>query len=95
MVSRSTNAKSAIPVLNDTYNNNANNLEMVVAMKMKIGHLQNKNRVEILNSILVNYKDTHHLSTCVASAHMLFRDGYRSNLPYNPIPYPISLSVKK
>ena len=35
MVSRSTNTKSVIPVLEDTNNNNANNVEIVMAMKIK------------------------------------------------------------
>ena len=66
----------------------ANNVEM--AMKqlgkaMKIGHLQNKNESETLNSFLVSYRDTSHLSTGVASAHMLFRDRHRSNLPHKSI----------
>ena len=57
-------------------------------MKMKIGHLQNRNEAETLNSFLVNCRDTPYLSTGVTRAHMLFRDGK------GPI-YPISPSVKK
>ena len=49
---------------------------------MKIAHFQNRNEAETLNSFLVNYRDTPHLSAGVAPAHMLFRDGYRSNLPH-------------
>ena len=44
-------------------------------MKMKTGHLQNRNEAETLNSFLVNYRDTPYLSTGVTLAHILFRDG--------------------
>ena len=64
----------------------ANNVEMKPLGKaMKIGHLQNKNESETLNSFLVSYRDTSHLSTGVASAHMLFRDGYRYNLSHKSV----------
>ena len=49
---------------------------------MKIAHFQNRNEAETLNSFLVNYRDIPHLSTGVAPAHMLFRDGCRSILPH-------------
>ena len=129
---RSTNAKSVIPVLEDTYNTFDNpqrqksdngppfnskenltskrdikqvkippghlstiNVETVtkpLGKAMKIGHFQNRNETETLNSFLVNYRDTPHLSTGVAPAHMIFRDEYRSNLPHKSISEEIVVS---
>ena len=75
----------------------ANNVETVMkplTKAMKIGHLQSKNEVETLNSLLVNYRYTPHLSTGVAPAHMLFRDGYRSNLPHKSISEEVVFSAR-
>ena len=74
----------------------ANTVEMVIkplVKAIKIGHLQNKNEAETLNLFLVNYRDTPHLSTGVTPAHMLFRDGNRSNLPCKPISKEVILSA--
>ena len=53
-----------------------------------------KNEAETLNSFLVNYRGTPHLSTGVAPAHMLFRDGYRSNLPHESVSEEFVLSAR-
>ena len=131
---RSTNAKSVIPVLEDTYNTfdnpqgqksdngppfnskenltskrdikqvkippghlstiNVDTVTKPLGKAMKIGHFQNRNETETLNSFLVNYRDTPHLSTGVAPAHMIFRDEYRSNLPHKSISEEIVVSAR-
>ena len=63
----------------------ANNVETVMkplGKAMKIG-LETRKRSEndILNSFLVNFRDTPHTSTGIAPAAMLFRDGYKTKLP--------------
>ena len=76
----------------------ANNVETVMkplGKAVKIGHLQNKDENETLNSFLINYRDTPHLSTGVAPAHMLFRDGYRSSLPHQSISDKIVSSARE
>ena len=132
-VVRSTNMKSVIPVLDDTYNTfdnpqcqknddgppfdskemlnfvskrdikqvktpsgypSANNVETVMkplGKAIKIGHLQNKNEAETLNSFIINYRDTPHLSTGVVPAHMLLRDGYRFNLSHKSFLHEIQI----
>ena len=125
---KSTNSKSVIPVLRDTYdlfgnplrqksdngppfNSNemtkfaknrnielvetspghpaANNVETVMkplGKAMKIGNMQNLPEQEALSAFLTFYTDTPHVSTGVLPAHMLFRDGYRNNLPHQQRP---------
>ena len=41
---------------------------------------------ETLSAFLTSYRDTPHVSTGVPPAHMLFRDGYRNNLPHHKTP---------
>ena len=47
---------------------------------MNIGYSQNQREKKILSSFLVDYRDTSHFVTGVDPAHMIFWDGYRSNL---------------
>ena len=49
---------------------------------MKIGNMQNLAEQETLNAFLTSYRDDPHISTGIPPAHMLFRDGYRNNLPH-------------
>ena len=95
-ISKSTNAKSVIPVLRDIYDLFGNPLrqksdnvppfnfnEMAKFGKaMKIGNMQNLPEQETLSAFLISYRDTPHVSTGVPPAHMLFQDGYRNNLPH-------------
>ena len=53
---------------------------------MKIGNMQNLPEQEILSAFLTCHRDARHVSTGVQSAHMLFRDGYRKNLPHHKTP---------
>ena len=122
---KSTNAKSVIPVLIETYdlfgkplrqksdngppfNSNkmtkfaksrnaeqvktpprhpaANNVKTVIKLlgkAMKINNMQNLPEQESLSAFLTSYRDTPHVSTGAPPAHMLFRDGYRNNLPHH------------
>ena len=48
---------------------------------MKIGQFQNQGEKETLFSFLVNYRDTPQSRTGVSPAQMIYREGYRSNLP--------------
>ena len=67
----------------------ANNVETVMkplGKAMKIGIMQNLPEQEILSAFLTSYRDTRHVSTGVPSTHMLFRDGYRNNLPHHKTP---------
>ena len=67
----------------------ANNVETVMkplGKAMKIGNMQNLPEQETLNAFLTPYKDTCHVSTGVPPTHMLFRDSYRNNLPYQQTP---------
>ena len=133
---RSSNTKSVIPFLKDTYNTfsnpqsqkgengppfnstemlnftskhdikqfkiprgypSANNVETLtkpLGKAIKIGHLQNKNEAETLNSILFSYRDTSHLLAGVDPAHTFFREGYRSNLPHKYINEEVILSAR-
>ena len=52
---------------------------------IKIGYSQNQGEKKTLSSFLVNCRDTPHFATGVAPAHMIFRDGYRSNLPHKSL----------
>ena len=96
-ISKSTNAKSVIPVLRDIYDLFGNPLrqksdnvppfnfnEMAKFGKaMKIGNMQNLPEQETLIAFLISYRDTPHVSTGVPSAHMLFWDGCRNNLSHH------------
>ena len=65
-----------------------NNVETVVkplGKAMKIGRFQNQGEKGTLSSFLVNYCDTPHSATGVSPAQMIFRDGYRSNLPHKSL----------
>ena len=67
----------------------ANNVETVMkplGKAMKIGNMQNLPEQEALSAFLTFYRDTPHVSTEVLPAHMLFRDGYRNNLPHQQRP---------
>ena len=67
----------------------ANNVETVMkplGKAMKIGNMQNLLERETLSAFLISYRDTPHVSTGVPPAHMLFRDGYRNNLPHRKTP---------
>ena len=67
----------------------ANNVETVMkplGKAMKIGNMQNLPEQETLSAFLTSYRDTPHVSTGVPPAHMLFRDGYRNNLPHLTTP---------
>ena len=55
--------------------NNEGTVMKPLGKATKIGYLHNKNEAERLNLSLVNYRDTPHLSTGVAPAFVLFRDG--------------------
>ena len=62
----------------------ANNVETVMkplGKAMKIGFNQQASETQTLQSFLQTYRDTPHPSTGVAPGAMLFRDGYRSNVP--------------
>ena len=62
----------------------ANNVETVMkplGKAMKIGFNKKASETETLQSFLQTYRDTPHKATGVAPGAMLFRDGYRSNLP--------------
>ena len=62
----------------------ANNVETVMkplGKAMKIGFKHKASEQDSLQSFLQTFRDTPHLSTAVSPAGMLFRDGYRSNLP--------------
>ena len=62
-----------------------NNVETVMkplGKVMKIGNMQNLPERQTLSAFLTSYRDTPHVSTRVPPAHMLFRDGYRNNLPH-------------
>ena len=90
-VVRSTNMKS---VKTPPGYPSANNVETVMkplGKAIKIGHLQNKNEAETLNSFIINYRDTPHLSTGVVPAHMLLRDGYRFNLSHKSFLHEIQI----
>ena len=41
---------------------------------------------ETLSAFLTSYRDAPHVSTGVPLVHMLFRDGYRNNLPHHKTP---------
>ena len=63
----------------------ANNVETVMkplGKAMKIGFNHKASEQDTLQSFLQTYRDTPHISTTVSPASMLFRDGYRSNLPW-------------
>ena len=65
-----------------------NNAEIVMkplGKAVKIGYSQNQGEKKTLSSFLINYRDTPHFATGVAPAHMIFRDGYRSNLPHKSL----------
>ena len=62
--------------------NNSETVMKPLGKAMKIGHSQNQIEKKTLSSFLVNYRDTPHFVTGVAPAHMIFRDGYRSNLQH-------------
>ena len=67
----------------------ANNVETVMkplGKAMKIGNMQNLPEQETHSAFLTSYRDTFHVLTGVPPAHMLFRDGYRYNLPYQKTP---------
>ena len=67
----------------------ANNVETVMkalVKAMKISNMQNLPEQETLSAFLTSYRDTSHVSTGVLPAHMLFRVGYRSNLPHHKKP---------
>ena len=53
---------------------------------MKIGNMQNSAERETLSAFLISYRDTPYVSTGVPPTDMLFRDGYRNNLPYHKTP---------
>ena len=53
---------------------------------MKIGNMQILPEQETLSAFLTSYRDTPLVSTGVPPAHMLFRDGYRNNLPLQQTP---------
>ena len=74
--------------------NNVETLMKTLGKAMKTGHFQNRNQAKILNSFFLNYRDTSHLSTCVAPDHMLFRDGYRSHLSHKFITEENELSAR-
>ena len=62
----------------------ANNVETIMkplGKAMKIGFNHKADEKETLHSFLQSYRDTPHPSTTISPASMLFRDGYRSNLP--------------
>ena len=65
--------------------NNSETVMKPLGKAMKIGHSQNQIETKTLSSFLVNYRDTPHSATGVAPAHMMFRDGYRSNLPHKSL----------
>ena len=52
---------------------------------MEIGYSQNQVEKKTLSSFLVNYCNTPHFATSVALAHMIFQDGYRSNLSHKSL----------
>ena len=65
-----------------------NNVETVMkplGKVMKIGLSKNQGEKRPLSSFLVNYCDTPHAATSVFPAQMIFRDGYRGNLPHKPL----------
>ena len=67
----------------------ANNFETVMkplGKAMKIGNMQILPEQETLSAFLTSYRDTPLVSTGVPPAHMLFRDGYRNNLPLQQTP---------
>ena len=53
---------------------------------MKIGNMQNLPDQETLSAFLTCYRDNPYVSTGVPPTHMLFRDGYRNNLPHHKTP---------
>ena len=67
----------------------ANTFETVMkplGKAMKIGNMQILPEQETLSAFLTSYRDTPLVSTGVPPAHMLFRDGYRNNLPLQQTP---------
>ena len=67
----------------------ADNVETVMkplGKSMKIGNMQNMPAQETLSAFLTSYRDIPHVSTGVPPVHMLFRDGYRNNLPHQQTP---------
>ena len=63
----------------------ANNVETVMkplGKAMKIGNMQNLPEQETLSAFLTSYRDNPDVSTGVPPTYMLFRDGYRNNLPH-------------
>ena len=62
----------------------ANNVETVMkplGKAMKIGMNNLASETDTLQSFLQTYRDTPHSATGVAPGNMIFRDGYRSDLP--------------
>ena len=62
----------------------ANNVETIMkplGKAMKIGHSQKEIVETTLKSFLTTYRDTPHTSTGVSPGSMIFRDGYKSNMP--------------
>ena len=62
--------------------NNIENAMKPLGKAMKIGNMQNLPEQETLNAFLTSYRDDPHISTGIPPTHMLFRDGYRNNLPH-------------
>ena len=48
---------------------------------MKIGHANKIGEQETLNSFLVSYRDTPHISTGISPGATIFRDGYKTDFP--------------
>ena len=61
--------------------NNVETFMKPLGKTMKIGQFQNQGEKGTLFSFLVNYRDTPQSRTGVSPAQMIYREGYRSNLP--------------
>ena len=66
--------------------NNGENVMKPLGRAMKVGNMQNLPEQETLNAFLTSCRGTPHVPTGVPPAHMLFRDGYRNNLPHQQTP---------